>query len=228
MNRYQSDPGVEGEYEEGSRGLVLRNRCGIKSPRKMDQAEAEALLRAQQRFLLRIAADTRFTISLIKEMHAEWLGGIYEWAGRFRTVEMSKGGFVWPPAIRVAANMTAFERDTLCRRTPCRGGDMGTAARAMAEVQAELLLVHPFREGNGRIARWLADLMALQVGFPMADYGFSGRGGKGRREQYLRAVVAGYARNYDPLARVVGEALRRALARSGLSGANRTPRAPSK
>jgi hypothetical protein len=29
-------------------------------------------------------------------------------------------------------------------------------------VHAELLLIHPFREGNGRLARWLADLMALQ------------------------------------------------------------------
>jgi len=28
----------------------------------------------------------------------------------------------------------------------------------------ELILIHPFREGNGRIARFLSVLMALQAG----------------------------------------------------------------
>ncbi len=213
MGRYQSDPGVEGAHEPGSRNLVLRNLRHIKAPRAMDQAEAEALLRAQKHFLYRVAADTRFTADLIREMHGDWLGGIYSWAGQFRTVEMSKGGFVWPPALRVAANMAAFDRDCLRRLTPCVAGDIETAARAMAEVQAELLLIHPFREGNGRIARWLTDLMALQAGFPAPEYAFSGRGSRTRREQYLRAVVKGYARNYEFLARLLAEGLRRALAR---------------
>ncbi|TAK86063.1 MAG: hypothetical protein EPO20_09750 [Betaproteobacteria bacterium] len=32
---------------------------------------------------------------------------------------------------------------------------------ALAETHVELVLIHPFREGNGRIARALSTLMAL-------------------------------------------------------------------
>ena len=35
-------------------------------------------------------------------------------------------------------------------------------ALAVAIEHAELLLIHPFRDGNGRVARWLADVMAVQ------------------------------------------------------------------
>lgn len=78
-------------------------------------------------------------------------------------------------------------------------------ARAAAEVQAEILLVHPFREGNGRMARWLSDLMAMQAGLPAPEYGFVGRGSTKRRTAYLRAVVAGYRNDYRPLSAILLE-----------------------
>ena len=72
--------------------------------------------------------------------------------------------------------MAAVERQTLVRCTPCRPSALETVANAMARVQAELLLVHPFREGNGRLARWVSDLMSMQAGLPAVDYAFTGRG----------------------------------------------------
>ena len=35
----------------------------------------------------------------------------------------------------------------------------------IAKVHAELLLIHPFREGNGRTARILANLMSRKAGY---------------------------------------------------------------
>jgi len=142
-------------------------------------------------------------------MHRDWLGGIYDWAGRYRTVEVSKADFRWPPAHRVAVNMTALERGALAKHTPCRPGLVADVARRMAEVHAELLLIHPFREGNGRLARWVADLMAYQAGLPAPAYGFVGRGSKVRRTQYLEAVRDGYLGNYDDLADFFAEAMER-------------------
>src|ERR1700744_5597409 len=98
MGRYDVHVGVEGEYEPGSRGRVLRNLMGIKSKRVMDQTETVALLRAQQQYISIVTELTHFTAAFICQMHREWLGGIYGWAGKYRTVEMSKGGFTWPPA----------------------------------------------------------------------------------------------------------------------------------
>jgi cell filamentation protein len=119
-SRYSTPQGPEAEFEPGSRGRVLQNLCRITRKREMDKAEYEALLGAQERALSLIGPETRFTAALICEMHRDWLGGLYAWAGRYRTVELQKGGFRWPPAFRVAANMDAMEKNLLARHTPCR------------------------------------------------------------------------------------------------------------
>ncbi|MCX6996642.1 MAG: Fic family protein [Kiritimatiellaeota bacterium] len=94
--------------------------------------------------------------------------------------------------------------------TPCHRGEEEKVVHALAVVHAELLLIHPFREGNGRLARWLAELMAAQAGQPLPQYHFSGRGGQSEREQYLAAVQRGYAGDY----RLLEDFFTRALARA--------------
>jgi cell filamentation protein len=111
--------------------------------------------------------------------------------------------------------MAAFEAGLLREHTPCRPAPLPEVSRRLAEVHAELLLIHPFREGNGRLARWLADLMALQAGCDLPEYGFRGRGAKGRRTYYLEAVKQGYIENYGALAAFFLEAVERRLTRPG-------------
>jgi len=191
--------GIEGEWQPGSGRRVLRNKLGVCKKTVMDRLEADALLETQEKYLETIAADTVFTAKLICQMHKDWLGGIYEWAGRYRTVELQKGSFRWPPASRVPQNMEVLENESLRKYTPSRSPDLHVTANAVAVVHAEFLLVHPFREGNGRMARWIADLMFLQAGFPVPRYNFSGKGSLLRKTWYLNAVIQGYQQDYTPL-----------------------------
>jgi cell filamentation protein len=213
MSRYKTATGPEGDYEPGSRRRVLRNLLGIKSEAAMDETEAVALRATQRRYYAdgTITRETRLTCALIKQMHSDWLGRIYEWAGRYRTVEMSKAGFAFPPACRIARNMARLEAEVLAELTPCRPGEVGEVCLAVAQVHAELLLIHPFRDGNGRLARWIADTMFTQAGLPLPDYAFGERDAKGLREEYVRAVVKGYGRDYSDLARFFERALERGL-----------------
>jgi len=43
-------------------------------------------------------------------------------------------------------------------------------------MHVELLLIHAFRDGNGRLARWLVALMAVHAGYPIKPkrFGFFG------------------------------------------------------
>ena len=79
---------------------------------------------------------------------------------------------------------------------------------ALAEVHVELLLIHPFRDGNGRIARALAALMAAQGRLPQLD--FSPVAGA-RRNEYFAAVQAGMDRDYRPMAAIFAELIERSL-----------------
>jgi len=107
--------------------------------------------------------------------------------------------------------MEDFSRKALARRTPCRSAKHEEIASALAETHVELVLIHPFREGNGRIARALATLMALQAGLPPLDFSLiAGRG----RNAYFAAVQAGMDRNYEPMAKLFAEIIDRSLAAS--------------
>lgn len=211
-HRYVTPSGPEAEYEPGSRGLVLRNLKGIRRKREMDAEEFDTLVHAQEAWLSRVGPDTAFTAALICKMHADWLGSLYAWAGHYRTVELAKPGFMWPPAYLVERNMLTMEQETLAKLTPCRPGPLGRIADDLARVHSELLLIHPFREGNGRLARWLAELMALQAGLPLPAYRFTGRGSEVERKRYLAAVQRGYVEDYRPLADFFADALTRGRA----------------
>lgn len=118
--------------------------------------------------------------------------------------------------------MTAFETSLLAQWTPCRPGELPDVARAIAQVHAELLLIHPFREGNGRLARWLADLMAFQAELPAPKVQFAGMGSRAERARYLAAVKAGYLMRYSDLTEFFVETLeRRVREEGGVSGRGR-------
>jgi len=208
-DRYRAQ-GAEAESEPGSRGRVLRNLLGIKSVREMARRESEALLTTSERLIDDTDQEHRFTAVDVCAMHRLWLGRIYAWAGAYRQVNLAKGDFPFAAANLIPRLMHDFERGPLREFTPCRFADPAGQAHALAVVHAELILIHPFREGNGRCARLLALLMGLQAGLPALDFGGI-RGAERRR--YFAAVQAALDRNYAPMtavfARVVARTTRR-------------------
>ena len=154
--------GSEVEDEPGSRGRVLANRLRIVRVRDMQTAETGALLQLTYDLLSEITETQRFTADDLCEWHERWLGGIYDWAGRYRQVNMSKDGFPFAAARLVPRLMADYSNTMLAQQTPCAGMDGPTLVRALARTHAEYILIHPFREGNGRLVRLFPD-MAMPV-----------------------------------------------------------------
>ena len=95
--------------------------------------------------------------------------------------------------------MKEFENGPLKKYTPCQFKEKSKLIEALAVIHAELVLIHPFREGNGRVARMLSILMALQAGLSPLD--FSSIKGK-FKEQYFFAVRAALDKNYNPMKKI--------------------------
>ncbi|MBI5194816.1 MAG: Fic family protein [Nitrospirae bacterium] len=207
-NRYDTSSLPEAQFEPGSRGHVLKNKFAIKSKRVMDEAESVALKTATDKLLGMYDASHRFTAGDIRAMHKIWLGNIYEWAGEYRQVNVSKGDFHFAASKQIPLLMNAFEKDFLHKHMPCNFKSMERVIQALAEVHVELVLIHPFREGNGRVARLLAILMALQAGLPPLDFtGIVSR----KKKDYISAVQAGMERDYKPMEKVFTSAIRKTL-----------------
>jgi cell filamentation protein len=172
----------------------------------MDRTELEEQLRAMAELVDRYDRDHRFTADDVRGIHRIWLGSIYAWAGKYRKVNLTKNGFTFAAANQIPRLMVSYEKDLLRTCTPCRGKSIEEIVHAIAVVHTELVLIHPFREGNGRVARMLATLMGLQAGLPALD--FSGIRGR-RRKDYFAAVQAGVMRDYRPMEKILTAVARR-------------------
>ena len=146
--RYDVSGLVEAQYEAGSQNMVLRNLLGIIDPDEMDRIEAKALVKATDMLIREYDQEHQFTAADICYFHKTWLGEIYEWAGRYRKINITKDDFTFAMAAQIHKLMAQFEQSQLTQYTPCKFKKRKEVVKALAEVHTELLLIHPFREGN--------------------------------------------------------------------------------
>ncbi len=121
-------------------------------------------------------------------------------------MNLSKAQFPFAAAEQIPRLMEDFENSFLSEYTPCNFKEVGKITRAIAVVHTELILIHPFRDGNGRVGRLLSFLMALQAKFPPLD--FTAIKGK-KKQEYFAAVQAGMDRNYRPMEKIFREVIDR-------------------
>ena len=87
------------------------------------------------------------TIKGLQQIHSYIFGGLYDFAGKIRTVNIAKGGFAFAPAMFLKDNLALVEKmpeDTI---------------EHIVEKYVEINVAHPFMEGNGRATRIWLDLI---------------------------------------------------------------------
>ncbi len=210
MSRYEVST-AEGEFQPGSNGRVLKNLLDITSPEEMDDVELRLLAQLYENVLVADLPDRTLTVEDLKTWHRRWLGNVYAWAGQERSVNMGKGGFAFAAAGQIPRLLAQFERDCLKRWTPCGGLGIEQLVEAIAITHVELILIHPFREGNGRLSRLLADLMAVQAGYDPLDYS----AWESNKGAYIGAIHQGVAMNFEPMKQWIRVAM--GLAECGLT-----------
>lgn len=201
-NRYDAE-GAQSTYEPGSDEQVLANKLGITDPEDMDDAELVLLEKLYQSVLLENLPDRQLTVQDLKDWHRRWLGNIYSWAGDVRSVNMGKGGFFFAAAPQIPRLLGEFENDCLARFTPCSTCTDEALIEAIALTHVEFILIHPFREGNGRLSRLLADVMSVQAGRTPLDYSTW----EENKDAYFAAINQGLNCNYEPMEHWVRQAL---------------------
>ena len=87
------------------------------------------------------------TVKCLQQIHAYLFGGLYDFAGKIRTLNISKDGFTFANAQNFAATLPVIERMP------------ETTFDEIADKYIEMNVAHPFMEGNGRATRIWLDLM---------------------------------------------------------------------
>src|ERR1700712_149025 len=134
--------------------VVLRNVPGLRSQEALDRFEAVATGR---RFLEPMPGG-RWTVRHYLAVHRHIFQDVYRWAGRLRSVRISKGGSMFCYPEHIAGELRrVFEE--LRQMDPLRPRRPEEFAAGAAHFLSELNAVHAFRDGNGR--RQLAFLAML-------------------------------------------------------------------
>lgn len=129
--------------------MILENKLGIKSEIELVKEEERiSKLKAKKLFesgfLDTLEAGTFESLRVI---HLELFADIYDFAGKIRDVNISKGNFRFAP--------TTYLNDALKQIESMPQSNFDE----IVEKYIEMNVAHPFREGNGRSMRIWFDLM---------------------------------------------------------------------
>ncbi len=145
---YSIDAITEDCYEGTS---CLINKLGIKDDKKLKEFEAAVTLAKASEFEKEPFCST-FDVAHYKAIHKFLFEDIYDWAGEYRTINMSKKGTSFADADKIDGLMNAcFKR---LKDNDCfRNNRFEEFIENIVDFYQVTNMIHPFREGNGRTQR---------------------------------------------------------------------------
>ena len=129
--------------------MVLENKLNITNQVELDKQEELISKKKAQKLFDSGKIDTIEvgTFAGLKQIHKFLFGDIYDFAGKMRDVNISKGNFRFAPVMYLAQSLKQIDK------MPQSTFD------EIVEKYVEMNIAHPFREGNGRATRIWLDLI---------------------------------------------------------------------
>lgn len=128
------------------------------------------------------------TINGLKQIHAYLFGGLYDFAGQIRKLNIAKGGFVFASVGYLEETLLAIEKMP------------ENSIEQIVEKYVEMNVAHPFMEGNGRTARIWLDLILKKNFAKCVDWS------KIDKTEYLNAMKKSVV-NYSDILTLIENAL---------------------
>jgi len=182
------------DYEWDSRycypnSFVLKNKLGLRNAKQLRIAEREItsvrILEARVNPI-----PGRFDLKHLQDIHRYIFKDIYEWAGELRWVNISKGNqFCLYPYIESNAN-ELFNR--LKKETYLTGTPENEIPFRLSFYLSEINVIHPFREGNGRVQRLFIQYLAENAGYQV-DFS------QVTSKEMIEASAEAFACHYDKM-----------------------------
>lgn len=173
-------------------GGALPNKLGIDDPEALQNAEYDLVAKNISK-VIQEELPKKFDFGYLLDLHRQLFGEIYDFAGKPRTVNISKpdspapfcySDFIEPEANRIFSEL---ERESYFTKL-----NQPQFVEKLAWLSSELNALHPFREGNGRTTRLSLSLLAKNAGY-FVDFNLASR------RAILYADAEAFAGNLAPL-----------------------------
>ncbi len=177
---------------------VLKNKLNIIDAELLEEAERRITsLRTTE--AMKKGIRGKFDFNHLKRIHKFLFGDIYDWAGKIRLVNISKGNqFCRTEFIeqQMQEIFKKLQRDNYLQdvTSQCE------LSKRLAYYLSEINAIHPFREGNGRCQRMFIQLLSNSLGYQL-DFM------KITDEEMLEASIRSFDLEYGMLEELINRAL---------------------
>ncbi len=166
MSKYQLDSSPI--YIDGTD--IPKNKLKITDSELIHEIEHNLLTQAYEQFSSQLNKQTTFDETYFIDLHKKTFESLYNFAGVYRNVNMSKGesqfclaSYLQNESIRI---FNELKDDNYLSQI----GDKKEFAGKLAYYQGELIALHPFYELNGRVLRLFFDMLCIYNGYNTIDY----------------------------------------------------------
>ncbi len=170
---------------------ILKNKLDIQDVNTLEAAERDITAFSVRKIGFR---HPPYDLEYMKLLHKNLFSDLYDWAGELRSVNISKGGThfcncgrVMPEAQKLFVSLqkenwlSNLKKEEFCKR--------------LAEYYCEFNMIHPFREGNGRVQRLLFEHLAIAAGYDL-DWKCI------QKNEWIQANIDGVNVNYEPMSKL--------------------------
>jgi Fic-DOC domain mobile mystery protein B len=193
-----------GETADDETPLTAEDLQGLKLPfvrtrGQLNEVEAANIVNGKQWALSSRRSGFPHIVSIeyMQELHRRMLGDVWQWAGQIRVTELQNAFASSVPDIR--PDLVGLYRDAVEYWLKDKSMSHDTLA---VRVHHRVAGIHPFRNGNGRHSRLLADII-LERNFGLPPFSWGGNADLGNsdpnRGVYLAALKAADKGDYGPL-----------------------------
>lgn len=158
-------------YYEGSN--IPINKLDIHDSALIHEIEKEQLIKAYKVLHNELCEEIMFDEEYLNRVNYTIFDLLYTWAGSHRTVNISKGSSMFCPY----ANLKSFSNDIFQKlkednylRDYEDESKRDEFIEKLAFYMCELIVLHPFNEGNGRTIRFFFDMVCTYNGYEYINY----------------------------------------------------------
>ena len=170
---------------------TLKNKLNIKDMDELESAEREITSITVRNIVFR---PPPYSLEYMQNLHRQLFSDLYEWAGELRSVDVSKGGTRFCNCGRVIAESQKLFRNLEVENWLKNLSKEGFCNK-LAEYYCEFNMIHPSREGNGRVQRLIFEHLSLSAGYDL-------EWGDIQQSEWIRANIDGVDVNYQPMSQI--------------------------
>jgi len=166
MSKYQLDSSPI--YIDGTD--IPKNKLDISDSELIHEIEQNLLTQAYEQFSSQLNKQTLFNETYFINLHKKTFESIYDFAGVYRNVNMSKGESQFCLANYLQNESTRIFNELKKDNYLSDIVEKKDFSIKLAYYQGELIALHPFYELNGRILRLYFDMLCVWNGYKTIDY----------------------------------------------------------